>query len=459
MTTINSIATNAYQSGATSQFDTQSALKFITCGSVDDGKSTLIGRLLLDSKSVLQDQLANVSKSGEADLAQFTDGLSAEREQGITIDVAYRYFNTARRKFIIGDAPGHEQYTRNMVTAASSADAAVVLVDATKLQWQDAALKLLPQTRRHSLLCHLLRVPSIVFAVNKLDALGDDAQKAFEHIRGALEQFAIDAGIEVAAIVPISALKGHNAVEAAPNGWCGYTGLSLLDILEDLPVTPADTHLPLALPVQWVEKFSSSADTSQGRRIFWGRVAAGIAQVGQSIKVLPSGQTATISQVLGTTRRPGTVQAGHSAGIVLDREVDVSRGDWLLALVVPVPSAITSDDGFSDTPTATSLPPSRELSATVAWMDDEPLVAGRVYWALHGHRWVKARVKRVVHRLAINTLAEEAADTLPANSIGHIELLLQEPIAAMPFVQSRVLGSLVLVDTATHRTAGAVLVN
>jgi sulfate adenylyltransferase subunit 1 len=459
MNTTTSIASNEINTRATGQLDTQSALKFITCGSVDDGKSTLIGRLLLDSKSVLQDQLANVSKSGEADLAQFTDGLSAEREQGITIDVAYRYFNTATRKFIIGDAPGHEQYTRNMVTAASSADAAVVLVDATKLDWANPALSLLPQTRRHSLLCHLLRVPSIVFAVNKLDALGDNATTAFAHIKAALEKFAQHADIQVATTVPVSALIGHNVVEAAVDGWCAYSGPSLLDILEGLPVTPADTQLPFAFPVQWVEKFSSSSDTSQGRRIFWGRVANGVAQVGQQVKVLPSGQTATVAQVLGTTRLPGTVQAGHSAGVVLDREVDVSRGDWLLALVNPAQPAITSDDDFSDTPVASSLPPSREISATVAWMDDEPLVAGRVYWALHGHRWVKARVKRVVHRLEINTLVEEAAETLPANTIGHIELLLQEAIAAMPFAQSRVLGSLVLVDTATHRTAGAVLVH
>ncbi|TXT40045.1 MAG: sulfate adenylyltransferase subunit 1 [Comamonadaceae bacterium] len=443
---------------ATGNNDHQSALKFITCGSVDDGKSTLIGRLLVDSKSVLQDQLANVSKSGEADLAQFTDGLSAEREQGITIDVAYRYFNTADRKFIIGDAPGHEQYTRNMVTAASSADAAVVLVDATKLQWQDPQLKLLPQTRRHSLLCHLLRVPSIVFAVNKLDALGDDATTAFAHIQGALEAFAQDAGIEVATIVPISALKGHNVVESV-TGWCGYTGLSLLDILEELPATPAETALPLAFPVQWVEKFSASSDTSQGRRIFWGRVAAGVAQVGQTVKVLPSGQTATVAQVLSTTRKPGTVQAGHSAGMVLDREVDVSRGDWLLALELPAAASAPADDDFSDSPAPTSLAPSRELSVTVAWMDDEPLIAGRVYWALHGHRWVKARVKRIVHRLDINTLAEDNADALPANSIGHVELLLQEGIAARPFAVSRVLGSLVLVDTASHKTAGAALIN
>lgn len=436
-----------------------SALKFITCGSVDDGKSTLIGRLLIDSKSVLQDQLANVSKSGEADLAQFTDGLSAEREQGITIDVAYRYFNTARRKFIIGDAPGHEQYTRNMVTAASSADAAVVLVDATKLEWQVAGLSLLQQTRRHSLLCHLLRVPSIVFAVNKLDALGEDAEKAFGNIRGALETFAQDAGIEVATIVPISALKGHNVVESGPHGWCGYTGPTLLEILELLPVTPADTALPLAFPVQWVEKFSASADTSQGRRVFWGRVAAGVAQVGQSVKLLPSGQTATVAQVLGTTRKPCAVQAGRSAGIVLDREVDVSRGDWLLAVEPAAVATVRPDDDFGDTPAPVSLATSREIRGTVAWMDDEPLVAGRVYWALHGNRWVKARVKRVVHKVDINTLAEEDADSLPANSIGHVELMLQEGIATRPFSESRVLGALVLVDTASHRTAGAVLVN
>jgi len=432
---------------------------------VDDGKSTLIGRLLIDSRSVLQDQLANVSKSGEADLAQFTDGLSAEREQGITIDVAYRYFNTATRKFIIGDAPGHEQYTRNMVTAASSADAAVVLVDATKLQWQNPGLELLPQTRRHSLLANLLRVPSIVFAVNKLDALEDatkpetagQAALAFTNIRGALEEFALAAGIEIATTVPISALKGHNVVDSV-DGWCGYTGPSLLDILELLPNTPSDTALPLAFPVQWVERFSASSDTKQGRRVFWGRVATGQALVAQSIKVLPSGQTATVAQVLGHTRQPGTVAAGQSAGIVLDREVDVSRGDWLLQVQAAAPGPAAEDD--FDTPTAaTSLPPSRELAVTVAWMDDEPLIAGRVYWALHGHRWVKARVKRIVHRLDINTLAEEDADSLSANAIGHIELLLQEPIAALPFAQSRVLGSLVLVDTASHKTAGAALIN
>jgi sulfate adenylyltransferase subunit 1 len=412
------------------------ALRFITCGSVDDGKSTLIGRLLVDTRAVLQDQLASVSRSGETDLALLTDGLSAEREQGITIDVAYRYFATPTRKFIIGDAPGHEQYTRNMVTAASSADAAVVLVDATKLKWQNPGLDLLPQTRRHTLLCNLLRVPVIVFAVNKLDAV-EDSTVAFNNIRGALETFTQAAGVHARAIVPISALKGHNVVDPRP-GWCGYQGLSLLALLEQLDVTPAETAEAFAFPVQWVEKFSASSDTSRGRRVFWGRVATGHVQQGQQVTVLPSGQVATVAQVLDHARQPQAVAASHSAGIILDREVDVSRGDWLLA-----PGAIA---------------PSREISATIAWLDDEPLVAGRAYWALHGHRWVKAKVKRIVHRLDVNTLAEQDADQLEGNGIGHVELALQEPLATLPYARSRALGALVLVDTATHKTAGAVMV-
>jgi len=419
-----------------------SALKFITCGSVDDGKSTLIGRLLVDTKAVLQDHLAGVQRSGETDLALLTDGLSAEREQGITIDVAYRYFNTEARKFIIGDAPGHEQYTRNMVTAASSADAAVVLVDAIKLDWANPDLQLLPQTRRHSLLVNLLRVPSIVFAINKLDAVAD-APLAFKNISGALTRFAQEAGISITAMVPVSALKGWNVVDTENNGqddWCAYTGPGLLSILEGLPVTPAETHVAFSFPVQWVEKFHDSGITTQGRRVFWGRVATGNIAPGQTIQVFPSGQTAVVSQVLSATRQPQSKAAGHSAGIVLDREVDVSRGDWLLAA--------------QNAPEA-----QRQLNTTVAWMDDEPLVAGRVYWALHGHRWVKAKVQRVVHRLNVNTLAEEDATELAPNAIGHVTLALQEPLVTLPFAQSRILGALVLVDTATHKTSGAVLVN
>ena len=455
------IAAHAYFTGARGlngpDIDTQSALRFITCGSVDDGKSTLIGRLLVDSRSVLQDQLANVSKSGEADLALFTDGLSAEREQGITIDVAYRYFATPTRKFIIGDAPGHVQYTRNMVTAASSAHAAVVLVDATKLKWQvDGLVELLPQTRRHSLLVNLLRVPSIVFAVNKLDALGDNATAAFNNINTALRAFAEHAGIRVSATIPISALKGHNVVSAT-EGWCDYTGPSLLSLLEQLPVTAAETDVPFSFPVQWVEKFHSSSDTSQGRRVFWGRVATGHVQPGDTISILPSGQTAVVAQVLNHARAPKNVAAGHGAGIVLDREVDVSRGDWLLAQA-PAPAA--SDDEFADTPKPKAyLTTTRDIKATVAWMDDEPLVAGRVYLALHGHRWIKAKVKRIVHSLDINTLEEHDATQIEPNAIGHIELTLQEPIAALPYAKSRILGALILVDTASHKTSGALLLN
>lgn len=452
-------------SAISTESNTQTALRFITCGSVDDGKSTLIGRLLVDTKAVLQDHLAGVQRSGETDLALLTDGLSAEREQGITIDVAYRYFSTENRKFIIGDAPGHEQYTRNMVTAASSADAAVVLVDAIKLDWQNANLELLPQTRRHSLLVNLLRVPSIVFAINKLDAV-EDAALAYKNISAALAKFTQEAGIRVTAVVPVSALKGWNVVDSHAD-WCGYQGPNLLEILEDLPVTPAETDVAFSFPVQWVEKpgaptlvasrtalppegaaapwggpatqLHDSGVTTQGRRVFWGRVATGSVEPGQTVKVFPSGQSAVVSQVLSATRQPQNKAAGHSAGIVLDREVDVSRGDWILA-----------SEGAPEG--------ERTLNTTVAWMDDEPLVPGRVYWALHGHRWVKAKVQRVVHRLNVNTLAEEEATELPANAIGHVTLALQEPLVTLPFAQSRVLGALVLVDTATHKTAGAVLV-
>jgi sulfate adenylyltransferase subunit 1 len=330
-----------------------------------------------------------------------------------------------------------------MVTAASSADAAVVLVDATKLAWagevEDGEVvrrELLPQTRRHTLLCHLLRVQSIVFAVNKLDAI-TDAELAFERISNALNAFAASAGVQVAAIVPISALKGWNVV-SAHEGWCGYNGPALLDLLEGLPVTAQDEDVPFAFPVQWVEKFSSSSDTSQGRRVFWGRVASGHVEPGQQVTVMPSGQSATVAQVLGHTRQPKTVHAGHSAGIVLDRELDVSRGDWLLA-----PGAFT---------------PVREITATVAWLDDEPLVPGRIYWALQGHRWVKVKVARIVDRLDIATLEARPATQLEANAIGDVVLALQQPLAVLPFTQSRALGSLVLVDTASHKTAAAVLV-
>jgi sulfate adenylyltransferase subunit 1 len=278
-----------------------------------------------------------------------------------------------------------------------------------------------------------------VFAVNKLDAVADPAL-AFKNISAALTQFAQHADIPVTAIVPVSALIGYNVVDQHP-GWCDYNGPGLLQILEQLSATPADTTQPFAFPVQWVEKFSSSSDTSQGRRIFWGRIASGNAQPGVEVTVMPSGKSAIIAQVLCHSRQPKAVAANHSAGIILDRELDVSRGDWLLA-----------------TDPSNSNPGTREIKATVAWMDEEPLVPGRMYWALHGHRWVKAKIKRIVSHININTLESHDASQLDANAIGVVELALLEPIAALPYKQSRTLGSLVLVDTASHKTSGAALI-
>ncbi len=422
------------------------ALKFITCGSVDDGKSTLIGRLLVDAKAVLQDHLAGIESHGEIDLAMLTDGLSAEREQGITIDVAYRYFSTERRKFIIGDTPGHEQYTRNMVTAASSADAAVVLIDATKLDWQNPSLELLRQTRRHSLLLKLLRVPHVIFTINKLDAIKCDqltdqeAQSlAYKHISDAVKQFASQVQIVPEALVPISALKGWNVVNAAKD-WCGYSGPSLIEVLEGLSNTPVDSHAHFAQSVQWVEKFHDSSTTAHGRRVFWGRVSTGSAKVGQKVKVFPGNQTAVIAQVLSAVRAPGEVSEGQSAGIILDKEVDISRGDAL----------IDADHSIVGT---------REVNAVLAWMDDEPLVAGRMYHALHAHKWVKCKIQRIEYKIDINTLEQTQATELAPNEIGRVVLMLQQEIPALKYSDSRHLGAMILVDTASHRTSAAVLID
>ena len=422
------------------------ALKFITCGSVDDGKSTLIGRLLVDAKAVLQDHLAGIESHGEIDLAMLTDGLSAEREQGITIDVAYRYFSTERRKFIIGDTPGHEQYTRNMVTAASSADAAVVLIDATKLDWQNPSLELLRQTRRHSLLLKLLRVPHVIFTINKLDAIKSDqltdqeAQSlAYKHISDAVKQFASQVQIVPEALVPISALKGWNVVNAAKD-WCGYSGPSLIEVLEGLSNTPVDSHAHFAQSVQWVEKFHDSSTTAHGRRVFWGRVSTGSAKVGQKVKVFPGSQTAVIAQVLSAVRAPGEVSEGQSAGIILDKEVDISRGDAL----------IDADHSIVGT---------REVNAVLASMDDEPLVAGRMYHALHAHKWVKCKIQRIEYKIDINTLEQTQATELAPNEIGRVVLMLQQEIPALKYIDSRHLGAMILVDTASHRTSAAVLID
>jgi len=418
------------------------ALRFLTAGSVDDGKSTLIGRLLFDSRGILADQLDALQKRAAGapiDLSLLTDGLEAEREQGITIDVAYRYFATKARKFVIADAPGHEQYTRNMVTAAAGSDAAVVLVDITKLDTSVPKVVLLPQTRRHSLLARLLRVPSIVFAVNKLDAISTGTQAAFEAVSGALREFADEAGIAVKGIVPVSALRGDNVATPSAN-WPWYQGPTLLQILESLPVADEAHDGHLLVPVQYVARDEGTADGGTGHqhRVLWGRIAHGRVQAGDEVQIFPSGQTAVVAAVRHAGLEVDGCEAGQSAGIVLDRQVDVSRGDWV------------------HTPGTT--PTRQEFEATLAWLDTEPAVVGRKYWVRHGNRWVQARITAIEHRLDIHTLESVAAQELAVNEIGRVRVQAQQALPLEPYASNRVGGALIVVDPTTNRTSGALLV-
>lgn len=417
---------------------THRALRFLTAGSVDDGKSTLIGRLLFDGQAILADQLDALEKRAAGapiDLSLLTDGLEAEREQGITIDVAYRYFATRHRKFIIADAPGHEQYTRNMVTAAAGSDAAVVLVDITKIDWKNRPVALLPQTRRHSLLARLLRVPSIVFAVNKLDAIDADAQTAFEAVSESLLSFSKQAGIEVKGIVPVSALRGDNVTTPTSN-WPWYQGPTLLQVLESLPVTEERHDGAMLQAVQYVARDGDG--TGNQPRVAWGRLAHGSVKAGDAVQIFPSGQTAVVAEV----RRAGAVvdhcEAGQSAGIVLDRQVDISRGDW-----IGTQGTLQSTDQFT---------------ATLAWLDTEPAVLGRKYWVRHGNRWVQARISAIQHRIDINTLEESDASELQVNDIGNVSIQTQSPLPVEPYTTNRASGALIVVDPTTNRTSGALLV-
>ncbi len=415
------------------------ALRFLTAGSVDDGKSTLIGRLLFDSRGILADQLDALERRAAGapiDLSLLTDGLEAEREQGITIDVAYRYFATPARKFIIADAPGHEQYTRNMVTAAAGSDAAVVLVDITKLDAQSPSL--LPQTRRHTLLAHLLRVPAIVFAVNKLDALPQaQAQSAFEAVARALQRFLQEAGIAHQGIVPVSALRGDN-VATPSSHWPWYQGPTLLKLLERLPAAQETNAGLLLLPVQYVTRDEVPDGTGHQHRVLWGRVARGTVRPGDTLTVFPSGQSAVVTAVRHAGIEVEGCEAGQSAGVVLDRQLDVSRGDWLL--------------------TPGSAAPTDHFGATLAWLDTEPAVPGRKYWVRHGSRWVQARLTAIEHRLDIHTLGATATTELKVNEIGRVQLQLQYPLPLQPYADNRVSGALIVVDPSTNRTSGALLV-
>ena len=430
-------------------------LRFLTAGSVDDGKSTLIGRLLLDGQALLADQLDALgapSDGAELDLALATDGLEAEREQGITIDVAHRYFATPARKFIVADAPGHEQYTRNMVTAAAGSDAAVVLVDVLRLRADgDAAgapVALLPQTRRHALIARLLGVPHVVFCVNKLDAT-DEPDAAFARARSAIEAFATAAGFAPAGIVPISALRGDNV--ARRSGFvAGYRGPSLLELLESLPaeddLRAGDAAAPpkvssgsgAALPVQLVAGADGASGGAERVRVLWGRVGRGTFRVGDRVRVLPGGASAAIAELQATDGAAQSVVAGRSAGIVLDRQLDVSRGDWIVSGDAPATA--------------------ERFDAALAWLDVEPAAVGRKQWFRHGNRWVQGRLVSIGSKVDIDTLAEEPADALEVNDIGRVSIELQEAVPIASFARDRTAGALVVVDPTTLRTAGVVLV-
>jgi sulfate adenylyltransferase subunit 1 len=414
----------------------QRPVRFLMAGSVDDGKSTLTGRLLFDAQAILSDQLDRLMKGGEApDLSLLTDGLEAEREQGITIDVAYRYFSTRARKFIIADAPGHEQYTRNMVTAAAGSDAAVILVDITKIDFSANPIVLLPQTRRHTLLAHMLRVPSIVFAINKIDAVPNPSE-CFERVREALIEFCSAAGVHINAIVPISALHGHNVT--LPGETAYYDGPPLLTILETLPIeTEEQGHAPL-MPVQYVSR-DTTTGTDMSSRVIWGRIARGSITVGDRVQVFPSNEVAVVKEIRHTSGLLNEGTCWRSVGLVLDRELDVTRGCWIAE-----PHTVSS---------------TRRFCASIAWMDTEPAQVGRKYMLRHGSRYVQGRIVMIESSLDVHTLDRTGVRSLNVNDIGTVVIETQQPLPLEPFQQNRDAGSLIVIDPATNHTSGVLLVD
>ena len=410
------------------QHEDKPLLRFITCGSVDDGKSTLIGRLLHDTQLLLDDQLAALEKdslrhgtqNGEIDFALLVDGLAAEREQGITIDVAYRFFSTEKRKFIVADCPGHEQYTRNMATGASTADLAVVLVDARK--------GLLTQTRRHSYIVSLLGIRHVVLAVNKMDLVGFDAA-VFEAIAADYAALAGTLGITRVQAIPLSALKGENLLSAsAAMPW--YTGPSLLQALESADVATLDAASPLRLPVQWVNR------PNQDFRGFAGTVAAGSVAPGDEVVVLPSGRRTTVQRIVTADGDLDRAVAGQAITLTLAEEVDVSRGDVIAAAGDPPQVA-------------------DQFAAHLLWMGEQTLLPGRAYWLKIGARTVIAQVTDIKHKVDVNTQAELAARHLDLNEVGYCNLSLDQAIAFEPYARNRTLGSFILIDRQTNATVAA----
>ncbi|HEY6006732.1 MAG TPA: sulfate adenylyltransferase subunit CysN [Geobacteraceae bacterium] len=409
----------------------KSLLRFITCGSVDDGKSTLIGRLLWDSKMVFEDQLAALevdskkvgTQGGAIDYALLLDGLQAEREQGITIDVAYRYFSTDRRKFIVADTPGHEQYTRNMVTGASTAQVAVILVDARK--------GLLTQTRRHSYLVSLVGIRHVVLAINKMDLVDFDQQR-FDSIVNDYEQFAASLGFASITAIPISALNGDNIIEASDNTpW--YHGPTLMNYLETVQVEDDARKQPFRLPVQWVNR------PHLDFRGFCGTIAAGTIRPGDEVRVASSGRTSRVARIVTMGGDLAEAVAGQAVTLTLTDEIDISRGDVLAT---------------------TDAPPrlSRHPEAHLVWLHDEALQPGKIYLVKTASSVTPGRITRVQFAVNVNTLEQEQVPTLGLNEIGVVRLELDRPVAFDPYRQNRETGSFILIDRFSNATVAAGMV-
>jgi bifunctional enzyme CysN/CysC len=415
------------------QHQHKSLLRFITCGSVDDGKSTLIGRLLFDSKMIFEDQLAALEADSKKmgtqgqniDFALLVDGLAAEREQGITIDVAYRFFSTNRRKFIVADTPGHEQYTRNMVTGASTADLAIILIDARK--------GVLTQTRRHSYLAHLVGIRNIVLAVNKMDLIEYD-QARFEAIVADYRAFAASIGIADFVAMPISSLAGDNIAKRSERmPW--YTGPTLIEHLETVEIDlAADQDRPFRLPVQWVNR------PNLDFRGFAGLISAGTVRVGDPVRVLPSGKTTRVSRIVTVAGDLPRAVAGQSVTLCLQDEIDCSRGDVITAADAPAQVA-------------------DQFEATVVWMADEPLLPGRPYWLKLATQTVTATLHPPKYQVNVNTLEHLAAKTLELNAIGVVNLATDRPIVFEPYTENRDLGAFIVIDKLTNATVAAGLIH
>ena len=411
------------------QHQHKTMLRFITCGSVDDGKSTLIGRLLYDSKMIFEDQLASLeadskkvgTQGQEIDFALLVDGLAAEREQGITIDVAYRFFNTEKRKFIVADCPGHEQYTRNMVTGASTADLAVILIDARK--------GVLVQTRRHSYLCHLLGIKNIVLAVNKMDLVGYD-QATFDAIVADYTAFAGSIGINNFTALPLSGFKGDNITSRSGNTpW--YNGPTLLDQLETVEVLNAlDADQPFRLPVQWVNR------PNLDFRGFAGLIASGSVRPGDDVRVLPSGKTSTVTRIVTLDGDLDIAVAGQSVTLCLGDEIDCSRGNVIAAADQPPEAA-------------------DQFESTIVWLADDALHVGRSYWLKLATQMVSVTVQQPKYAINVNTMEHIAAKTLDLNAIGVAEITTDKPLVFEPYAQSRTLGGFILIDKLTNATVAA----